>query len=322
VLNKKPGIAPETRQAVLRAVEDLDYRLPERHPLRSATSRTLTILYHVKDEFCSEPYGIIPGFLRGARAFAREANVHLTIFAGYRTEDLEQIGAGSLDSEDSPPGGLILMGPGLCRDSESVVRALRRNIPAVVLCHSWPDVPISTVGHNHHEQARIALDHLVHLGYRMIALLAGETDEKYDRYQRRLECYRKTMADLDGRGDEELIILAKDGASAVKTLMARRPDVTAIFASHDAKAIQAMQGLLAMGLHVPDDVSVVGQDDARPAPEGLPGLTTVGFSNAEVGYMAAEPLLKQIENREIARANIWVLSHLVERESCCRARAV
>jgi DNA-binding LacI/PurR family transcriptional regulator len=183
-------------------------------------------------------------------------------------------------------------------------------------------MPISTVGHSHHEQARIALDHLVHLGHRTIALLAGETDEKYDWYQQRLECYRKTMADLDGRIDEELIISAKDGASAVKTLMARRPDVTAIFANHDAKAIEAMQGLLAMGLHVPDDVSVIGQDDARPAPPGLPGLTTVGFSHIEVGYLAAELLLKQIENREIARGNIWVHSHLIERESCCKARAV
>jgi DNA-binding LacI/PurR family transcriptional regulator len=322
VLNKKPGISSETQQAVLQAVEDLGYRLPERRPLRSPTSRILTILYHVESESRSEPYSIIPGFLRGARAFAREANVHLTIFAGYRKEDLEQIGAHFLDGAGFPPDGLILMGPGLCRDSESVVQALKRNIPVVVLCRSWPDMPISTVGHSHREQARIALDHLIQLGHRTIAFLAGETDEKYDWYQQRLDCYRKTMLDLNGEIDEALIVRARDGSSAVRTLMAHRPDVTAIFANHDAKAIEAMQGLHEMGLRIPEDVSVIGQDDAKQPPEGYPALTTARFSHVEVGYLAAELLSKQIENKEIVYGNIWVCSHLVERESCCSPRPV
>jgi LacI family transcriptional regulator len=81
-----------------------------------------------------------------------------------------------------------------------------------------------------------------------------------------------------------------------------------------------MQGLRQMGLRVPEDVSVIGQDDARQAPEGFPGLTTVHFSHFEVGYLAAELLLRQIENDEVVRGNIWVRSYLVERDSCCRAR--
>ena len=322
VLNKKSGISPETEHAVLRAVEELGYRLPERRPLRSPASRTLTILYHVENELRTEPYGVVPGFLRGARTFAREANVHLTILAGYRREDLEQIGTHFLDSEGLLPEGLILMGPGLCRDSASVVQALKRNIPAVVLCRNWPDVPVSTVGHDHYEQARIALDHLIQLGHRTIAFLARKGDERYDWYQRRLECYRKVTAEPNEEVDEDLIVLAKDRAGALKTLMMRRPDVTAIFANHDAKAIEAMQGLRQVGLRVPEDVSVIGQDDARQAPEGFPGLTTVHFSHFEVGYLAAELLLRQIENDEVVQGNIWVRSYLVERDSCCRARPV
>ena len=322
VLNKKPGVAHETRQVILRAVEDLGYRLPEHRPLRSLKRKTITILHHVIDESRAEPYDVVLGFLRGARAFALEANVHLTLLAGYQKEALENIGTQFLDSDGLPPEGLILMGPGLRRDSESVVQALKNNIPIVVLCRDWPEEPISTVGHRHSEQARIALEHLTHLGHRAIVFLAGEADVKYDWYQQRLDCYRKVMANLNGESDAELIILARDGARAVKSLMARRPDVTAIFAVHDAKAIEAMQGLRDMGLRVPEDVSVIGQDDARQSPEGYPTLTTVRFSHVEVGYLAAELLLKQIENEEITRGNIWVRSYLVARESCCRARAV
>ena len=320
VLNKKPGISPETQQAVWLAAEELAYRLPERRPLRASAQRTLTIIYHLRDIERSESYNIIPGFLRGARMFAQEAGVHLTILAGDQTGEFGQIGSEFLDSEGLLPEGLLLMGPTLRRDSESVVHAMKQGIPVVVLCRSWPDMPVSTVGHNHHEQACIALDHLIGLGHRTIAFVAGEMDDQYDWFQGRLSCYREKMIGLNGEIDESLIILAENRIEAIQTLMRRRPDVTAIFANHDTEAIEAMEGLQQAGLRIPQDVSVIGQDDARQPPAGLPRLTTVRFSHAEVGYLAAELLLKQIESNEVVHGNIWVRCHLVERESCCEAR--
>jgi LacI family transcriptional regulator len=320
VLNKKPGVSPETQQAVLLAVEDLAYHLPERRPLRSPAQRTLAIIYHLGDMERTESYSIIPGFLKGARTFVQEANVHLTILAGYQKEGFGQIGSQFLDSEGLQPEGLLLMGPALRRDSESVVQALKQDIPIVVLCRNWPDMPVSTVGHDHREQACIALDHLAGLGHRTIAFVAGDADNQYEWCQRRLDCYRETMTNLNGEVDEGLIIFAEDRIEATKALIRRRPDVTAIFADHDARAIDVMQGLREAGLRVPQDVSVIGQDDAKQSPDGFPGLTTVRFSHSEVGYLAAELLLKQVESNEVVHGNIWVRSYLVERESCCEVR--
>lgn len=322
VLNKKPGVSPETRQAVLLAVEELAYRLPERRPLRSPEQRTLAIIYHLRDVERTESYNIIPGFLRGARAFAQEANVHLTILAGFQKGGFRQIGSHFLDSEGLQPAGLLLMGPALRRDSESVVQALKQNIPAVVLCRNWPDMPISTVGHDHRKQARIALDHLIGLGHRVIAFVAGDADGQFDWCQWRLDCYREAMANLNGEVDESLIIMADDRVEATKALVKRRLDVTAILADHDARAIEVMQGLLQAGLRIPQDISVIGQDDAKQSPAGFPGLTTVRFSHSEVGYLAAEFLLRQIESNEVVHGNIWVRNYLIERESCCEARPV
>jgi LacI family transcriptional regulator len=319
VLNKKPGISPETQQAVWRAAEDLAYRLPDRRPLRSSAQRTLTIIYHLEDVERTEAYNIIPGFLKGARAFAQEANVHLTILAGDQKSEFGQIGSEFLDSEGLLPEGLLLMGPALRRDSKSIVHAVRQGIPTVVLCRNWPDMPVSTVGHDHHEQASIALDHLINLGHRTIAFVAGETDEQYDWCQLRLGCYREKMGKLNGEVDEDLIVLAENRAEAIKALVKRRPDVTAIFANHDTEAIEAMEGVREAGLRIPQDVSVIGQDDARQPPADLPRLTSVRFSHAEVGYLAAELLLKQIESNEVMHGNIWVRSYLVERESCREA---
>ena len=68
------------------------------------------------------------------------------------------------------------------------------------------------------------------------------------------------------------------------------------------------------------DTYVIGQDDAKQPPEGFPGLTTVRFSHSEVGYLAAELLLRQVESNEVVHGNIRVRSYLIERESCCEAR--
>ena len=321
VLNKKPGVTPETQQAVLLAAEELAYRLPEHRPLRSPEQRTLAIIYHLGGMERTETYGIIPGFLRGARAFVQEVNAHLTILAGYHQEGLRHLGSQFMDNEGLQPEGLLLMGPALRRDSASVVQALEQGIPIVVLCRDWPDMPVSTVGHDHCKQAHIALDYLVGLGHRTIAFVAREGEHQFEWCQWRLGCYRETMTNLNGEVDEGLIIMAKDRIKATKALMRRRPDVTAILANHDTIAIDVMQGLLEEGLRVPQDVSVIGQDDARRSPEGLPGLTTVRFSHSEVGYLAAELLLRQIESSEVVYGKIWVRSHLIERESCCEVRA-
>jgi DNA-binding LacI/PurR family transcriptional regulator len=71
-----------------------------------------------------------------------------------------------------------------------------------------------------------------------------------------------------------------------------------------------MHKLREMGLCIAEDVPVIGYDDAKRAPEGLPRCTTVYVSHFETGYLAAELLLRQIESAEIARGNIWVRSYL------------
>jgi len=322
VLNKKPGVSPETQRAVSQAAEQLGYRLPERRPLkRPPEPKTLTVVHCVGQEPYTEPYGLALNFLNGIQAFVRKANVNLTLIASYRQGDTEHLGVHLLNDETTSPHGLMLMGPGVHRDSQLLLQALEKNIPLVVLSRNWSNLPISTVGQDHCQQARIALDYLTHLGHRRIAFVAGEVDKQYDWFEWQLTCYRDVMAQLNGGVDEELIALGADGASAARTLMARRPDVTAIFAIHDRRAVEAMRGLREMGLRIPQDVSVIGQDDSEQVPEGFPALTTVGFPHFEVGYLAAELLLKQIENDKILCSNILVRNNLIERASCDKPRS-
>lgn len=150
--------------------------------------------------------------------------------------------------------------------------------------------------------------------------MAREIDRAYDWFSLRLACYKEVMTEMGEKVDEELIVVAKNGAQATQTLMSRRPDVTAIFAIHDENAVEVMRGLREMGLEVPHDVSLIGLDDSMASPEGFPGLTTVGFSHTKVGQLAAELLLKQIADENSHYSKVLVRSRLIERDSCAKPR--
>jgi LacI family transcriptional regulator len=324
-LNNKSGVSPELRDAVLQAAHELGYRLPEHRPLRrSPDKRSITIVHcegQVPDA-SPEPASLYLEYLDGIQTFFGEREVNLTFIASYREgADKEHLGFHLLSDEKLPCDGFILMGLGARQHSPLIHQLLKENMPVVVISRHWPHLPISSVSQDHHQQASIAIDHLVQLGHRNIAFLARDVDRYYDWFEWRLSCYRDAMVHLNGEMDEDLLALGADGAEAAKSLMARRPDVSAIFGVNDGRAVEAMRGLRELELDVPQDVSVIGVDDTTKPPEGYPALTTIAYPHFELGYLAAELLLKQIENDTLLYANILVRSNLVERASCARPRS-
>jgi len=327
VLNDKDGVTFETKDAVLLAVKELGYTLPARRPLRNPQKNNLlpkpknfVVVHHVGHEPFDSIYGIFLNYLQGVQAFAKEANINITPIGGYRKGDLNYLEAAVLNNPNTPVDGLMLMGKGIRRDSQLVHRVLEMQIPLVVLSRNWPDIPVSTVSQDHEQQARIALDYLIGLGHRQIAFVAKEGEPEYEWYAPRLSCYRKKMMEINQQVDEDLIVLGKDVADAVRELLTRKPGVTAILAIHDQRAIQIMKGVMQMGLEVPKDISIIGLDDSETPPVGFPRLTTVGFSHFDIGYMATELLLRQLESDNFCFGKLSTRCYLIERESCAKPK--
>ena len=317
VLNNKPGISTEVQATVLKAAEELHYRVPVRRSSkkRPAEQKNFTVVHLVGQEPHIDIHGPFLRYLQGIRAFTLQANINLTAIGGYRKGDLVQMEAQILDESLD---GLILMGSGVHRESKLLRRAIELQVPLVVLARNWPDLPISTVGQNHFQQAQIALNHLVDLGHRKIAFLANEADQEYEWFDIRLECYQAKMREISGKEDEGFVVVGRDCADAAGQLLTQSPEVTAIFAIYDGRAVETIKGLVEMGIKIPEDVSIIGLDNAEDVPEGYPGLTTVGVPHVEAGYLAAELLMKQIENDSLSHANFTVCSTLVERDSCSK----
>src|SRR5690606_33142139 len=113
---------------------------------------------------------------------------------------------------------------------------------------------------------------------------------------------------------------AASGVAATHRLMDRKPKPTAIVAGNDLMAIGALEALATLGIRVPQDVSVVGNDDIFVAGFGRIDLTTIRQPKRDLGVRSAEILLERIENRHIARKMIKVAPSLVVRGSTSYVR--
>ncbi|MBN1873638.1 MAG: LacI family DNA-binding transcriptional regulator [Anaerolineae bacterium] len=316
-LNNRPGVSPELKEAILKASSELGYSLPRQRAAKSAEGCFVAILHHEDDVGRRRPTELYLNYLSGIKTCLQEKNVNFSLFADYR-ESQTNLGFYLLSTDGLAPDGLILMGTVARRNEPLVQRLLKEETPFVVLGRNWPDLPISTVSQDHHQQALLALTHLYQLGHRTIAFLAQNSDRKHDWFDWRLKCYKEFMQQHYGKVDETLITLGDNGEDAAKTLLAHRPDTTAIFAINDLRAVEAMPGVYEAGYKIPADISIIGLDNAVYPPTDYPSLTTVGFPHFEVGYQGAELLLKQIENNKLDYVNILVRSELIERDSCAK----
>jgi LacI family transcriptional regulator len=146
------------------------------------------------------------------------------------------------------------------------------------------------------EGARLATEHLIGLGHRRIAFIAG--DPAHADAVEREQGYRQALEAARLRVDPALVLSGAftehSGLAAVERLLDSRSRFSAIFAANDQMAFGAMLGLYRRGRRVPDDVSVVGFDDLASSLFMLPPLTTVHNPVQEIGELSARAILSLI----------------------------
>lgn len=203
-------------------------------------------------------------------------------------------------------------------------------VPVVAVAGHKTIPGITNVILDHNRAAELALKHLYQLGHRDIAFMRGQTysSDSEARWASILKC----AANLGLRVNPELTIhLELDitspelGYPPVRKLLQKGRHFTAIFGFNDMAAIGAMRAIHEAGLRVPEDVSVVGFDDIEHASFHTPSLTTVRQPLHNMGKLAAETLLNQIQNPNApTNPEILVKPQLMAREStrACRGRTV
>jgi len=166
--------------------------------------------------------------------------------------------------------------------------------------------------------ARLATGHLAQLGHRRIGYINGP--EHYYASGDRLRGYREELAAHAIPFDEALIIRGdwqvESGYAAAIALLDVRPRATAIFAGNDLMAAGAMYAIFDAGLHVPQDVAVVGYDNREIARIFRPSMTTVTLPLYAMGKASAQLLLDLMDGVAVPAQEIQIRGRLIVRESC------
>jgi LacI family xylobiose transport system transcriptional regulator len=170
-----------------------------------------------------------------------------------------------------------------------------RNIPFVVVDPAGdpaPDVP--SIGSTNYTGGMAATRHLIDLGHRRIGVIAGPGDMMSTRA--RVAGFRSAMGAADLPVDEALVssgeFADEAGPEAGVALLSLPSPPTAIFATSDVKALGTYEAARAMGISIPDDLSIVGYDDLQFAKWAGPPLTTVRQPLSDMANEAARLVIR------------------------------
>ncbi|MEJ8824047.1 LacI family DNA-binding transcriptional regulator [Variovorax humicola] len=213
------------------------------------------------------------------------------------------------------PAGLIVTG----FDRSDAARRMIEDsgVPCVHVMETTPIPGIYSVGLSQHQAARAITRHLLQRGRQRIAYVAGQLDP---RVMQRLQGYRQALADA-GRYDPALEVLDPSptsialGARQFEALLARQPDVDAIFFCNDDLAQGGLLAALRHKIEVPQRVAIAGFNDLDGSDQMLPTLTTVRTPRAEIGTRATLMLAALMRGDEVTENTVDLGFELVVRES-------
>jgi DNA-binding LacI/PurR family transcriptional regulator len=211
--------------------------------------------------------------------------------------------------------GLIISGP---RTDDRQLRELEAEGFPVVLLGRLPESGLCQVDVDHVRAAQAAVDYLLNRGHRRIAFI-GQGSEAYVATRARQRGYAQALSAAGLPLDSSLVQYAnfarEGGYSAMQKLICLVDRPTAVFVGSDAVAFGAMAAVRDAGLHIPQDVAIIGFDDVPMAGDVSPSLTTVHLPAQALGQTAAELLLLLMTGDEVAAPMVLLDTHLVVRQS-------
>jgi LacI family transcriptional regulator len=311
VLNNRADISQATRSRVLAKVEELGYQ-------RNAAARSLSLRR-------SHTLGIvIPDLMHsffveviaGIEPVASARGYGLLLCSSSEDPRKEKSELEMLRSRQVD--GIVLASAYGSGTTELLQQLTKQGTTIVMIDRDdHPSVKCHRVLTDDERVGVLATSHLLDVGRRAIAHIGGPA---IVHAKRREKGWREALRARGIKPSDEWIVrggfMESEGYRAMKRLLAVRPKIDAVFAANDPSAIGAMKAIWEAGLHVPDDVAVVGVGDIALGDLLRVPLTTVGWSRQDQGRHAAELLLNGLDDDNAAEPQrIIIPPQLIVRES-------
>jgi LacI family transcriptional regulator len=310
VLKGRPDVAPATRARIERLLDESGYiRSNASRTSRKNASGMIDLIVHELEN------PAIVEIVRGVETGLEGTGLSLALSF---THDDPHEEKRLLDKiYERGTNGVIFV---RAQDQPSLRHALRgRGIPFVIYNYSGelaPDIP--SVGVTNWAGARMAVEYLLSLGHRRIAMISGPTSLRCS--LDRIAGYRTALEDAGIPIDPELIrpgdFRLQSGYTQTCALLALSDPPTAIFAGNDLQAMGVYKALYLRNIHVPERMSVIGFDNIPFAGVVSPGLTTIHQPLFDIGWMATTMLLRLMAGEILDSSRVELATKLITRESC------
>jgi LacI family transcriptional regulator, repressor for deo operon, udp, cdd, tsx, nupC, and nupG len=309
VLNGQNTVSAKTKMKVEETIKKLNYEpsLLGRN-LRTSESRLFLILIPT----ISNPFYL--EIIKGIEQVAISQNYNILLCETDSNPEKENIYFDLVRKKMAD--GIISMDPAV---NVETLKKLAENY-AIIQCSEYEEgtgIPYVTI--DNEEASYRAVKHLIQIGHKKIALM--NSDEKYLFARQRKMGYKRALEENGITLKNEYIIPTQrlgfeNGQQAMKKILNLQDRPTALFAVSDLLAIGALKEINAAGLHIPNDIAVVGFDKIDFSNMTNPTLTTIAQPMKRMGSVAARMLIEKIKGEEVESI---ILDHeLVIRESTSR----
>lgn len=314
VLRNKPGVGipAETRRRVLDTARDLGYRVKTPLKVRQGLTTIGVILKARADDlplanpFYSHVYAGIEAACRlnrlnllNASLPVDENNIPIELPRMLEAEHIE---------------GLLLVGTFVDTTLDHVLG--EKSIPVVLVDAYSESNAYDAVVSDNFQGAYRAVSYLIENGHRHIGLV-GTFCRAYPSILERRRGYLEALHDHDIAETyfADCILHPDEAHLAAKQLLAKNPQITALFGANDRVTIAAMLAASELGKRVPDDLSLVGFDDIDLARLVKPALTTMQVDKISLGRLAVQTLLNRVQMPTVPPTVTALRTRLIERQS-------
>lgn len=293
VINNSGSIHPDTRKRVLEIIQEHNY-VPSASAKALISGKTHMIGVLIMYDLSNFPLDFFPPILEGISTVVSGSKYRIALYFDQNRSETQRT-PDALLSHNQLDGLLVLS---IEQESKTRERLKGLRVPIVVINQPISVAEYGNVVTNETMGAFQAVEHLINLGHRDIAMLRG--DMRFIASVDRFEGYKKALAAHSIPLREELLgigNLRHDLAyqETLRILQSGIP-VSAVFASNDPMAMGTYRAAEQLGLSIPKDLSVVGYDNQQFAEYVNPPLTTIRKHRRTMGEKAAGMMLEKLNN--------------------------
>jgi DNA-binding LacI/PurR family transcriptional regulator len=319
VINKRPDVSPETREAVEKTIAKMGYQ-----PSALARSLVQQRSYTLGVITTGLKYLGVSQALTGITHQCDADNYALLI------KELARFGEPNIvpvieSLMTRHVEGIIFAGPEWNENVKVAQSQLPSFCPPIIFLKCQPTPQYTTLSIDNYGGARMAVDHLLALGRHRIGLITGPLEwlESRQRKQGWEDGLRNVGIEVAPQHWSEGNWSSASGEAAFAELLEKYPGMNAVFASNDQMALGAFHLAHQHGLRIPEDIAFIGFDNLAEGAFFTPALTTIEQPLEELGRLAVKTLLAQIEgsDTEFSGNTIVLPTRLVIRESTAKAGA-